>query len=880
MRQLLSRLWYLTHQRRAEADLAEEMALHRELKEQELQAQGLDRMAAGLAAKRAFGSSALARDEARDVRVWRWLQDFSQDTRYALRSLRSNVGFATVAVLTLALGIGANTTIFTVAHAVLFQTLPYPDPDQLVAIVPVQADRPSLGEPISFPTFGDWQDQAKAFESMAGYVVAASTLTGRGEPSIQNVAAVTPSLFAVLRSTPLFGRTLIQEDGREGAPRIVVVSEDFWRLRLGEDPGIVGQSLTLDGAAYSIVGVMPSSFRFPHGNPTPTLWMPLTQYQPFQQLLPARMAPLLNVVGRLAPGSGAGEAQSQMNTIVARLADQYPADSRKYLVTIESLQDRIVGDTKSSVLLLLGAVGLLLLMACTNVASLQVARMLGRAREMAIRTALGAGRRRLFRQVLTESLLLTVAGGALGLVIAQASLQGLTASMTANLPDIREIGIDRRVLAFTFCVSCLTGIFFALLPMFGSIWLNLREKLTDIRIATEDRHYARTQNLLVILEVAVAVVMLTSAGLLVRSLLQLQQVDPGFNAERLLTATISLPQSDYPRPDQWRSFNAELLSRIERLPGVERAALGVGIPFIAVPFTIPFAIEGRPFATSDRPSTALVEASPDYFAAMQIPVVRGRPFADADTDDSTRVAIVNHAFLNRYFGEQEAVGQYLHLGDDPKPLRLQIVGVVGDTVQTALVDRPPALLYLPFAQRPFWVTSLVVRTATSPESLVSAVRAQVFAMAPTVAVWDTTSMETLLARSFASSNDRARLLGLLGVLALALAAIGIYGVLTHSVTQRTKEIGIRMALGARRGQIMTFVLRHSLGLTIVGIGMGIAGAAGVTRFLKGMLFEVTPLDPTTFVLVSVVLAAAAGLAAYIPARAASRVDPLVAIRCE
>jgi putative ABC transport system permease protein len=878
LREWIVRLWGSIHPNRGDRELEEELRLHLELSAEDV-SPNADSSGVSRTVRVRTAGVAQAMESLRDQRGLPWLDDFWRDSRFAVRTLVKNPGFALVVIFTLALGIGANTTIFSVAHAVLFQGLPYPEPDRLVAIVPTQADRPSLGEPVSYPTFRDWQDQAKTFEAMAGYVVAASTLTGRGEPSIHNVAAVTPGLFAVLRSTPLLGRMLIPEDGREGAPR-VVVSEGFWRHRLGQDSAIIGQSLTLDGAAYSIVGVMPSSFRFPHGNPLPAIWMPLTHYQPFQQLLSMRMAPLLNVVGRLARESSASEAQSEMETIVARLAQQYPADSRKYLVAVQSLQDRIVGDTKSSVVLLLGAVGLLLLMACTNVASLQVARMLGRAREMAIRAALGAGWRRLFRQILTESLLLTVAGGTLGLVVAQASLQGLTASMTANLPEIREVHIDRWVLAFTFGLSCLTGVFFALLPMFGSIWRNLREKLTDIRMATEDRHHARTQNLLVILEVAVAVVMLTSAGLLVRSLLQLQQADPGFNAERLLTATISLPQSEYPQPDQWLTFNAELLSRIQRLPGVQRAGLGVGIPFIAVPFTIPFTIEGRPPTSSDKPSTALVEASPDYFAAMQIPVVRGRPFADSDTDDSTRVAIVNQAFTRRYFGDDDAVGQHLLLGDEPRPLRLQIVGVVRDTVQATLVERPPALLYLPFAQRPFWVTSIVVRTATSPESLVSVLRAEVFAMAPTVAVWDTTSMETLLARSFASSRDRARLLGLLGLLALALAAIGIYGVLTHAVTQRKKEIGIRMALGARRGQVVAFILRHNVGLAVAGIGTGIVGAAGVTRWLEGMLFEVTPLDPTTFVLVTVVLAAVAGLAAYIPARAASRVDPLVAIRCE
>jgi putative ABC transport system permease protein len=387
------------------------------------------------------------------------------------------------------------------------------------------------------------------------------------------------------------------------------------------------------------------------------------------------------------------------------------------------------------------------------------------------------------------------------------------------------------------------------------------------------------QNVLVILEVAVAVVMLTGAGLLARSLLQLQRIDPGFETDRLLTATISLPQSEYTRPEQWRSFNAELLGRIQRLPGVERVGFGVGIPFVGAPFTVPFAVEGQPPPSSSE-QTPLVEASPDYFATMQIPVVRGRAFADSDTEKSTRVTIINRAFSRRYFGDRDAVGQHLLLGGPPKPLRLQIVGVVGDTVQASLVEPPPALLYLPFAQRPFWVTSFVARTATSPESLVSAVRGEVFAMSPTVAVWDASSMETLLARSFASSRDRARLVGVLGLMALVLAAIGIYGVLTHAVTQRTKEIGIRMALGARRGQVVAFVLRHSLGLAIVGISIGIAGAAGVTRWLEGMLFEVTPLDTTTFLLVTVVLTTVVGLATYIPARAASRVDPLVALRCE
>ena len=660
----------------------------------------------------------------------------------------------------------------------------------------------------------------------------------------------------------------------------MVISERFWRDRLGAQSGVVGQQLTLDGAPYTIVGVMPSSFRFPHSSPAAQLWMPLKQFRPFEQILAARAAPFLTVVGRLKQDRALSDASTEMQAISARLAQQHREAPRDQNVRVMSLQERVLGDTKSSILLLVASVGLLLLIACTNVASLQLARTVGRTREMVVRTALGAGRTRLLRQILIESLLLALVGGAVGQLVAHVILWALRAPIAAELSLVRDITIDRWVMAFTFVVSCAAGMLFGVLPILGSSWIDLSDRLrSGGRGATTDRRHSLTQNVLVVLEVALALVLLTSAGLLIRSLVHLQRVDPGFSSTGLLTGSVTLPQSEYKTQEQWQAFNAELLDRLRRLPGVEDAAFGVGVPFLAPPVPLPFAIEGDP-PRPDNPDTAqIVISSSGYFKVMQTPIVRGRAFADSDTRRSVRVAIVNRAFARQYFGDRDPVGRAILLGA-PKGMRLEIVGLVGDTAHTSLVAERPPLLHLPFNQRPFWITSFFLRTTGDPQRLAGAFRREVGAMAPSIAVQALEPMDAILQQSFVASRHRTLLLGLLSVVALILAAVGMYGLLAFTVARRTNEIGIRLALGAAPPRVRRLVIVQGLRLTLAGMALGLAISVAVTRFLEGLLFRVSATDPLTVAGGSILLVLVTLVACYVPARRATNVDPLVALRSE
>ena len=879
LRAMVDGLLRLLGSRRSELELEEELHAFLESSVEEKTGAGLTREAALRAARLEVGSVAAVKDRVNDAGWESFVESVAQDVRYAARMLRRSPGFAAMAILTLALGIGANSAIFSVASAVLFQPLPYPDADRLVAIKPFQRDRPAAVEPVSHPTFQDWRRRAGSFESLAAYVVAGSTLTGRGEPTIPVTAAVTSNLFSLLGGSPALGRMLMPADDDPAAPPVVLLSDQFWRERFAGSPGVVGEVLLLDGTPHAVVGVLPPEFRFPHVSPAPALWMPLRQFKPFQALLTERQAPMLSVVGRLRSGRTIADAQAEMATVAGDLARQYPAVSQGQVLEVMALQRLVVAESRSSVLMLIAAVGLLLLIACTNVGSLQLAQMLGRGREISMRAALGAGRRRLFRQVLVESLVLTLTGGALGVLVAHWTLQALSVPIARELPSIREIGIDRWVLGLTFALSCAVGVLFALLPVAGSTWFARRLRLNG-PWRTSDSRNTRTQGLLVVSEVALTLVLLISAGLLLRSLVQLQRVDTGFHADKLITATINLPQSEYARPEQWLAFNNELLERIKTLPGVDGAALGVGVPFLQPPFAVPFSIEGRSsIRPGERTSVPLVEASPDYFEVMRIRLDQGRAFADSDVRQSQRVAIVNRAFVRQYFGEEDPIGRTVGLGE-PNPIRLQVVGVVADTVQSSVVVAPPALLYLPFAQRPFWITSFVIRGSAGTDGIANAFRHEVFRLAPTVPVLAVESMDESVKRSFAASRYRTLLLTLLSVVALILAIVGIHGIVSYHVVRRTHEIGIRMALGARPRLVLRGVLEQGLRLAIAGIAVGLLISVVVSRFLERMLFRVSANDPLTLIGVALLVLIVTLAASFIPARHATKVDPLIALRFE
>ncbi len=880
LRRIVAGLAALVSKRQDEEELDQELHEYLHAAIEAKVAAGMSRTDATRAARAEMGSMEAVKDHVRDAGWETALESVANDARHALNVLRRHPGFALVTIATLALGIGANAAVFSVAHAVWLQPLPYPEPHRLLAVVSSQKGGPTAAEPISYPTFRDWQSQSRSMDAMAAYVVAGSTMTGLGDAEAPVTSGVTPHLFSLLGAAPMLGRTLLPDDARSASGRVVVLSELFWRERFGGRTDIVGQTVTLDGAGYTVVGVMAASFRFPHIAPAPQIWMPLHQFQPFQPLLEVRMAPFLKVIGRLRTGFGRADAQAEMETIAGRLREAHPSTLREQVVRVEGLQEHVLGDTRSSLVLLLSAVGVLLLMACTNVASLQLARTISRTRELAVRSALGAARSRLVRQFLVENLVLALAGGAVGLLVAHGALLLLKVPIGDELPQIRQIGIDRWVLGFTFVLSCAAAVVFGVLPVLESNGLtSSAHTISAGRGSTADRRHARSQNALVVLQVALALVMLVSAGLLVRSLANLHGANTGFNQEHLLTATINLPQSDYPTPERWLAFNSALLDHVRALPGIDAAALGVSAPFLGAPITMPFDVDGRPAADAALPMTDVAFASDGFFKAMQVSIVRGREFVATDRRESLRVAVVNEAFAKRFFGDQNFIGQRIHVGP-PKGVWVEIVGLVGDTAQASLLTPPPAMLYMPYAQRPFWITSFVVRTSREPRAVAPELRQAVAAIGPGVPVLAIEPMSVLLQRSFAASSHRTLVLVLFGALAAVLAAIGIHGLVAYAVAMKTNEIGIRLALGAEPSRVRRAVLGQGVRLTGIGIALGLAMSFGVTQLLETLLYGVSSTDPLTFAGVIFLLLAVTAVACYLPARRATQVDPLAALRAE
>ncbi|HEX8775382.1 MAG TPA: ABC transporter permease [Pyrinomonadaceae bacterium] len=812
------------------------------------------------------------------------METFRQDIRYGARILMKRPGFALVTVLALALGIGANSAIFSVVNAVLLRPLPYQDPSRLVMVWESRPRQNRDENPVAPADFVDWQQQNQSFENMAAYAPVAFNLTGAGEPEQINSQLVTPEFFQVLGVKAELGRTFLREADEPGGERKVVLGHGLWQRRFGADPGIVGRSLMLNDESFTVVGVMPPHFQYPEKSvelwATPKRTVPEMTVSGNTDAASIRTLHYLSVVARLKPNVTLSQSQVEMETIASRLEQQYPAENTGHTARVVSLHEQLVGDVRPALLVLLGAVGFVLLIACANVANLLLARAAARHKEMSIRTALGAGRFRLIRQMLTESMLLSLIGGVVGLLFALWGVDLLVAMSPENLPRLGEISLDARVVGFTLVISLLTGLIFGLMPALQASRLDLISSLKEGgRSSLEGFSRHRMRSALIVVEVALALMLLIGAGLMIRSFQRIQQVAPGFNPNNLLITELSLSRTKYAEKEQIVNFQKEVLARISSLPGVESAAATWTLPLSGQDAGRGFDLEGYTPAPNERTNASFSAVSPRYFQTMEIPVTAGREFTDQDNAAGAGTIIINETFARRYFPSGDAVGKRMKLRGDDNPW-LTIVGVVRDVKHTELTAQPRMEMYLSALQSPFNFMNIVVRTSTDPASLTTAVRKEVWAVDKDQPVSDVQTMLQLVSNSVARARFNTLLLGLFASVALLLAAIGLYGVMSYSVTQRTHEIGIRMALGAQRRDVLRLVVGQGMILALIGVALGLLAAFAVSRVMSSLLFGVSATDPLTFIALAVLLAAIALLACLIPARRATRVDPMIALRYE
>lgn len=808
-----------------------------------------------------------------------------QDIRYALRKLLRAPGFALVAVATLALAIGATTAVFSIVNGVLLEPLPFRDPSRLVSVSSV--DRGGKSVYMSPLDYIDYRDGSRSFESMAHYSDASVNLTGSGvQPLRLSEARVGAEFFEVLGVRPQLGRFFAANEDAGDAPRVAVISDALWRSRFGADPGVVGRSVSLDDVQYTVVGVAEAGLRFPS---RPDVWVPYA-FQNYELDPESRGAHSLSGIARVKPGVPVASASAELAGIAKRLEAKFPDSNTGFGAGAIPLRDHLVGDVRPALLAMLGAVGLVLLIACANVANLLLVRAAAREPEIAVRTALGAGNGRIVRQLVTESVLLAVAGAALGVVLASWTVSAVVAFGPRGLPRLDEVSVDGRVLAFAAVTALLTGVLFGLAPAVQVARGNTGQTLRDGPRGSSRGGAQRTRNALVIAEMALAVVLLVGAGLLIRSFIRLVSVNPGFRTEQLVTFDLTLPEAKYPFDRQRLAFTTELKDRLRELPGAREVAVSFGRPLRQMGIITLFEVEGRPASTPDNRSiSAVLPASAEYFGALGIPLVRGRLYTTTDDRrDAPPVVLISQELARRYFAAEDPIGKRITLGmshDSAGPGTQviaggEIVGIVGDVKQSGLDDDARAMVYIPFAHAPFDHVSVLVRSSADPRLVESAIRSRVRELDPDLPIFGLATMKQVVSDSVSQPRFYLYLLTAFAGVALLLAALGVYGVTSYAVSQRTRELGIRIALGATERRVVRLVVSSGFFLALAGVLTGLVAAFFFTRLLRTLLFGIPSTDPLTFAAVALLLIVAATLAALVPARRAASVNPVIAMRAE
>jgi predicted permease len=817
------------------------------------------------------------------------MQALLQDMRFGIRQLRKNPGFALTTTLTLALGIGATTAIFSLINAVLLRPLPYPQPDRLMYLSALDQ---SLGKPgvplsISYPDFFDWRTRNHSFDAIAAYRGEGRTLTGNGTPQQLQTYIVSADFLRALRATPMLGRGFIPEDEKPGT-HVALLSHETWVSNFGGARDIVGRAITLDNTSYTVVGVMPEGFRFPLDEPTPALWSTLADdaidpgAKDPHPLTAQRGAEMMDVIGRLKPGVTIAQAAADLSVVEQNLAAQYPETNKKFTAAqVTPELENLVGKSRGALRVLFASVLFVLLIACANVAGLMLARASRRRPEIALRAAMGATRWEIVRQVLVESVVLAIGGGAAGVVLSVVILRTMLRFVPESLPRLDQVAVDGNVLAFAAAISILTGVMFGVLPAWRMSRLDPALALREgTRSVTSGRGQHRLHDMLVVAETAIGLVLLIGAGLLIHSFVRVLNVDPGFDPRQVLTANINVPDTQYPGLKKTQFYD-ELLPRLAALPGVKSVAAAVPIPLSGNGINLGFTVEGHPVAPGDQPVEAVSLVTPGFFETLRIPLLSGRDFLPTDDSRAPAVAIVNQAFARKYFAGEDPIGKRIKpgLSDDITPEQMRvIVGVVGNVKRRGITAEDPPQFYLPFKQAIIMSPTLVIRAAGDPLAITGPLRDQLGQLDSNIALYRVRTLQDYVSLAAATPRFQTMLITSFAVLALLLSAIGLYAVLSYMVAQRTLEIGLRLALGAPRGNVLRLILRRGLLLTVTGLAIGIVASLGLTRFMQELLYGVGRFDSITFVGVSLVLLLVSSLASSVPAYRAARLDPMRTLR--